>query len=100
MLSPWRGGLCLVVRVPCIVQATPSLMLGCIWLPYEPSTLALHAGLPQIGFVPQDDSMLPTLTVEECIRYSAILRCASQALCSTQACLALQHARAAGRTTV
>lgn len=30
----------------------------------------------QIAFVPQDDSLLPTLTVEECIRYSAILRCA------------------------
>lgn len=28
----------------------------------------------QIGYVAQDDTLLPTLTVEECIRYSAILR--------------------------
>ena len=28
----------------------------------------------QIGYVAQDDTLLPTLTVEECIRYSALLR--------------------------
>lgn len=29
----------------------------------------------QIAYVAQDDTLLPTLTVEECVRYSAILRC-------------------------
>jgi ABC-type protease/lipase transport system fused ATPase/permease subunit len=28
----------------------------------------------QIAYVAQDDTLLPTLTVEECVRYSAILR--------------------------
>ena len=27
-----------------------------------------------VAFVPQDDTLLPTLTVEECLRYSALLR--------------------------
>jgi hypothetical protein len=33
----------------------------------------------QIAYVAQDDTLLPTLTVEECIRYSAILRQATLA---------------------
>jgi ABC-type multidrug transport system fused ATPase/permease subunit len=28
----------------------------------------------RVGYVAQDDTLLPTLTVEECVRYSAILR--------------------------
>ena len=28
----------------------------------------------QVAFVPQDDTLLPTLTVAECLTYSALLR--------------------------
>ena len=36
--------------------------------------MACRCTLLQIAYVAQDDTLLPTLTVEECVRYSAILR--------------------------
>ncbi|KAL4458955.1 hypothetical protein ABPG75_013820 [Micractinium tetrahymenae] len=64
----------------------------------------------RIAFVPQDDSMLPTLTVEECIRYSAILRLqgaspaeVQTAVQSVVAELGLQHvarSRVGGRSGI
>ena len=46
---------------------------------HKPKYAACLPAAAQIAYVAQDDTLLPTLTVEECIRYSAILRQAALA---------------------
>ncbi|KAL4431621.1 hypothetical protein ABPG77_001463 [Micractinium sp. CCAP 211/92] len=84
-----------------------STLTGSVCLDGQPLSAANRR---RIGFVPQDDSMLPTLTVEECIRYSAILRLPHASAAEVQASvqsvvaeLGLQHvarSRVGGRSGI